>query len=370
MAKKIKGETTELVLTKQEQTQQERFKRVFDRQEKTRTAKEKQEKTKKSMEKQEEQFKLRQEQNANRNRFFWYSIAIGVLIVFLLILLSSVLDVGERLRSLGQPVEIGFYILVGLLIYFLILNPIRIIAFAPAFSVQRILEDGNTKPRSVYRKIAKNLIKSGNLTDEDIALIKEKNDGAEELKDALALIFNRTIKKQLNKIIINNAKTVMISTAISQNGRFDMLTVMVVNIKMVKELVVKCGFRPSFKNLSKLTVNVFTTALIAEGLEGLDFNEIFPTTTTGIFADIPFIKPITASLIQGISNGLLTARIGIVTRKFLLADGREITKSDIRKQSLKESVVILPQIISEGFVHFPERIKKMFSKENFDTGTL
>jgi len=317
--------------------------------------------------KEEKKKKEKKPKDPNKNRVFWYLIASGILLVFLLILLSSVLDVGERLRRVSEPVEIGFYVLVALLVYFLLINPIRIITIAPAFSVQALLDDTGLKSRFIYRKIANNLIKNGDLTNEDVALIKNNEQTTEELRKNLTAVFNKTIKKQLNKIILNSAKTVMISTAISQNGRLDMMTVMFVNIRMIKDLVVKCGFRPSYKNLSKLTVNVFTTALIAEGLEGLDFNEIFPNTTTGIFADIPFIKPITSSILQGISNALLTARIGIVARKYLLSDGKEITQSEIRKQSLKESILLLPQIIKEGLLNFPERIKKMFSKENFDS---
>jgi uncharacterized membrane protein YcjF (UPF0283 family) len=356
MAKKT---LEDLVHEQQEKNAKQRQERL----DKVEAQKAKKEKQKQDIIKQEEMFIEKREKDAKRNKFFWYSISIGILLVFLLMLLSSVLDVGERLRNISSYVEIGFYVLVGLLVYFLILNPIRIIVFAPSFSVQSILDDGETKPKAVYKKVARNLIRSGNLLPDDIELIKQTEHNTEEFREALTLIFHRTIKKQLNKIIIQNAKTVMISTAISQNGRLDMLTVMVVNIKMIKELVVKCGFRPSFKNLSKLTVNVFATALIAEGLEGLDFNELFPNTTTGIFADIPFIKPITSSIIQGISNALLTARIGIVARKYLLADGREITKTEIRKQSLKESISIMPQVVTEGLTNFPEKIRKMFTKE-------
>ena len=36
------------------------------------------------------------------------------------------------------------------------------------------------------------------------------------------------------------------------------------------------------KNLSKLTINVFTTALIAEGLENLDLNDILPSSTMNV----------------------------------------------------------------------------------------
>ena len=51
-------------------------------------------------------------------KIFWYAIAIGFILLFVLILLSSVLDVGERLRQVHPYVEYGFYGLAFLLVYF------------------------------------------------------------------------------------------------------------------------------------------------------------------------------------------------------------------------------------------------------------
>lgn len=294
---------------------------------------------------------------------FWYLIAIGVFFIFLLMLLSSVLNVGERLTTIHPYLAYGFYVLVTLVVYFLIINPIRIILIAPSFSVATVLDNKNPKTKAIYKRVAKNLLKENDITEKDKLLLRDSLKDQDKLQHALQIIFERTIKQSLNKIIVNNAKTVLISTAISQNGRLDMITVMVVNIKMIKELVIKCGFRPSFKNLSKLTINVFTTALIAEGLENINFDEMFPNSTTGIFQEIPFIKPITSSIVNGISNALLTARIGIVARRYLFSDGKAITKNEIRRLSLKESIAILPSIIKDAMFNFPERFKKMFTKK-------
>jgi len=60
-----------------------------------------------------------------RNKF-WILIGIGVSIVFLLIIVSSVISVGERLRSISQYLEYGFYGLSVILLWFLIINPLDI----------------------------------------------------------------------------------------------------------------------------------------------------------------------------------------------------------------------------------------------------
>ena len=295
-------------------------------------------------------------------KIFWYLIAIGFILLFMLMLLSSILDVGDRLRALSPYLEYVFYGVAALLVYFLILRPVHIILFSPSFSVETTLDQPSHRNYLMYKRVARRILSQDDLPDEEEGLLRDALDDAEKLKEALNHAFHHYIKKQMNKVIRKNAKTVMISTAISQNGRLDFFTVVAVNLKMIKELVVMCGFRPSFKNLSKLTINVFTTALIAEGLENMDIGDILPTSTMNTLTDIPFIRPMLSSVTQGISNALLTLRIGIVTRKFLFSDAKEITKEQIRRNALLEAAGMIPSVIADAFMSLPKRIAALFKK--------
>ena len=288
------------------------------------------------------------------------------MIILFLILISNIMDVGERLRRINVSVEIAFYIVSALVVYFLIINPIRIIIFSPTFQIQTVLDKDTRKTRKIYKKVAKNIIKKNKIDETAIAELRQSIKDPAELRLNLMKLYNDNVKKELNKIIIRNAKTVMISTAISQNGKLDMFTVLAVNLKMIKELVLECGFRPSFTNLGKLSVNVMVTALIADGLEDLNFNDLFPASTTVFLSDIPLIKPIMSSIMQGISNALLTLRIGLVTRRFLFSDLKEVSKKEIRREALKESIKMLPVIVKESIVVFPERIRSFFRKKTTD----
>ena len=301
----------------------------------------------------------------SRNKF-WILIGIGVVIIILMVVLSSVLSLGERLRNIHEYVEYAFYILSALLIYFLIINPIRVIVFAPTFSVVTVLDKHSPKATKTYKKVAKNLINNEIVTGSEAEKLTLAMKDKETLRVEINNIFETKIKKEINKIIIRHAKTVMISTAISQNGRFDMLTVLGTNIKMIKEIVASCGFRPSYAKLGKLSLNVLSTSLVAEGLEGLDFNDLFPTSTVSILNEIPLIKPIASSIIQGISNCLLTIRIGIITRRYLFTEYNEISKDLIRKQAIKESVQILPGVIKASLQFFPDKVKNIFAKKTKD----
>ena len=296
----------------------------------------------------------------------WYVLGIGSVIIILLFIVSSVINVGEkfeRIPKVGNYVEIGFYIIVALLVWLLVFNPIRVILTSPSLDVITTFDESSRKYNGLYKKVAKNIVKNNDLPEEDVKLLTEYKN-VTELRLNLQTVFDRTIKKQLNDIIISHAKTVMISTAISQNARVDMFTVYAVNLRLIKSLVEKCGFRPSYKNLSKLAMKVTTCALIADGLQSLSLDEILPKSALGPLQEIPFIKPIMSSVIQGTSNALLTLRIGMVTRKYLFKDGNDLTREDIRKSAWKESVKLIPLLVADVFTFVPKKAVKLFGKKN------
>lgn len=296
----------------------------------------------------------------------WIAVAVGVFIVLALIIIASVINVGEKLSAIHPYVAYGFYGVSGLLVWFLIINPIRIILLSPAFNIETVLDKPSRKRYLTYKKVAKNIIKNDDISEREKEKLKIAMKDPEELLAALQHLYNTTLKKKVNKVIFNHSKTVMISTALSQNGRLDFFATLTVNIRMIKEIVVTCGFRPSYKNLSKLTLRVFSTALIAEGLESIEFSELLPSSAQGFLKSIPFARVITDSLAQGISNGILTLRVGIVTRKYLFADSKELSKAAIRKGAFVETVKMIPSVIKEAFSSFPDKVKNIFRRKDKD----
>ena len=298
---------------------------------------------------------------------FWIAIAFGVIILFLLILVSSIIDIGERLANIHDYVAYGFYAVAFLLTYLLVINPVRIILVSPAFSIETVMDEKPSRRRYLtYKRVSKNLLERNEISQTEKDKLIEAINDPEALQKVLNEIYNSTMKKKMNQVIMRHAKTVLISTAISQNGRLDLFTVVVVNIRMIKELVQMCGFRPSYKNLAKLTINVFTTALIAEGLENINLNDILPTSTANMLGEIPLIKPVMSSIAQGITNGLLTIRIGVVTRKYLFADSKELSRKDIQKGAFMESLKMIPIVVKDSIIHFPQKFFDMFKRNKED----
>lgn len=302
---------------------------------------------------------------------FWVLIATGVIILFLLMLTSSILNIGDRLGTIliwELPlIEYLFYLLCAILIWFLIVNPIITILFSPSLSIATTLEKDSSKARKIYKNVSKNLLKNKTILSEEEITLLENFENYTELKEALNTVMSGSVKKEINRIIVKNAKTVLLSTAISQNSKLDLYSVISVNLKMIKEIVVTCGFRPNMKNLSKLTLNVASTALIAEGLESLKMEDVLPTSTIQALSNVPLLKPILSSVVQGVANALLTIRIGLVARGYLFTDAKNATKNSIRAEAFKDALILLPTVIGELLVFFPSKIVKLFTSKPAET---
>jgi uncharacterized membrane protein YcjF (UPF0283 family) len=295
------------------------------------------------------------------NKKFWYLIGIGVVVFFLIIVVSNVIDVGVRLREISKYLEYGFYGLSGILLYVLFVNPVRVILLAPTFSVEDIMDDEH-KRHGVYKKAAKQLLENPVLTEKDKeTLISVLND-KERLKPELANIFKTTIQSAINEVIKKNAKTVMVTTALSQNGNLDMLSVIGLNLRMIREITELTGFRPTLPKLAKLSLNVLMTSLIAEGLDDAEISEMLPNKVSEALTDVPFLKTISNSIMSGAANGLLTCRVGIVTQKYLFTDSDLLNKKEIRRYAVKESIKMMPNIVSAGLAAFPKGVYNMFKK--------
>lgn len=296
-----------------------------------------------------------------KRHILWFTIAFGMVVLFLLMLLSSVLDIGDRLSQINLYVSYGFYVLVFLLVYVLLLRPLHIIAFKKPLRLQLDAKDLKLKD---FLKMKKTLLSLSYIDD----TLKDKlkaNTTLETLSPVVTDMIQNVVKKEVMDIVKSHAKTVMISTAISQNGRLDFLTVVVVNIKMIAKIVEAIGFRPSYPELAKLIVQVMTMALVAEGLENIDLNDVLPQQTLNSIGDIPFIKPILSSTTQGISNALLTLRIGIVTREYLMPSNSQQVLN-IRKVAFLEAASLTPLVVGDALKIFPKTVFNLFKSNKSD----
>ncbi len=293
-------------------------------------------------------------------KHFWILLGVGSLITLGLIIVANALSVGRELSRLGAWVEYSFYGLLGLFIFVFILRPIHGILVAPAFQLPAL--NDNQAREKTYLKALKKLQKLDYLNDDDQLKIAQALKTKTDLKPVTQAMYQGPMRKEMDEIIIFHAKTIMTTTALSQNGSLDMLAVIATNLKMISKLVKATGYRPSYVHLSKLALNVTVTAMIAEGLEDVDVTEWMPSKISETITDIPLLRGATNSLFQGLTNGLLALRIGIITRRYLFQDPLVLNPKQLRIAAYKESFSLIPKLLKEGVFNVPRTFISLLAK--------
>lgn len=291
----------------------------------------------------------------------WILVGVGLFIIVLFILISNIIEVGIRLRNISIYLEYGFYGLSGILFFILIINPIRVILMSPTFTVDAMLSDSKEK-YIIYRNAAKVLLKGDTLSDSEKQLLTDSMNHPQNLRDALQKSFQGSIKTQTREAIVQNAKSVLITTALSQNGNLDMLSSLIINVRLIRKIVEISGFRPSYPYLIKLSANVLASSLVAEGIEEMDLSEVLPQKLGESITDVPFLKTISSSAIGGIANATLTCRVGLITERYLYNDNKLLNKKEIRKQAFKDTFVLMPTVIGDSLSFLPKGISKVITR--------
>lgn len=299
-------------------------------------------------------------------KFIIYLVAIAATILLLLYSFSKAIEIGSNLRETHVTLEIVYYVLLITIIYFLLLRPLFIVLFAPYYSINNFIDD-NIENNKGIRKKALALIKNNVLdkTTEEVLMNALNHKEKKVLNQRMAIIYNNQIKQKIDEIIVSSARDTMFLTAVSQSSFFDSLIVLMNNFRMVKRIVVLCGFRPSFFRLAKLYINIVASTLIADGLQKIDISSLISTSIQGTG------KVLTNSSVNGVINAFFMLRTGVLTRNYLYAKNPKKDRISLKNSAFVEASKLIPSFISElifgtvsGVVSTIGKVFKKEKKEN------
>ena len=287
---------------------------------------------------------------SNKKFFKYLFIASSVIIIIFLI--ASIISIYQFFYSFHPHAGYLSLAIILILLIIFIIKPVMQALLTPCFSLD-ISKSSKSKLNKInYRKlkkVAKNIIAvNKNVSDESKNKLREalKKD-QKTLSDTLKSIYDDEIKKDITKLTIQRASETLLATAISQNNNFDAFTTIIINIRLILQIVVRCGYHPTYPQLAKLIIKVMRNALIAYTLQSLHLEDIvingINKLVKGALNIIPGVNEIAKSLTQGAANALLTLRIGILTRKYLY---KEYSLQEEIRNSLDN--VILEDTISEA----------------------
>ena len=308
-------------------------------------------------------------------------------IAFLLWVVATVFKVGNNLKDISVYLQYFYYFVSLIVVYFLLIKPFLVVMFAPSFSLEKVNKklEGKQKRRVIaknyknLRKLASRLVKKNLVSEENKNLLNKELKRKEgdlvdkytSLKSIIDVCLNKDLKKDIRNIIIDSSKDTLYLTSISQNSFIDILVVVVNNFRLLKKIVIRCGFRPSFMRLLKFYINVSFSALIADGAQKMDVNSVFGGALKGL------AKPVVGSLLDGSVNAFFMLRTGFLARNYILDEcDDEESKKESRRSAIVDASSALPelaiqsviapvsQVVMNGMVNPTKKaVKGLFSKK-------
>ena len=351
----------------------------------------------------------------------------NLLIITLLFLGSFViLLLGEKIASLSHVAwaEYAFYTLLLVVFYVVVIRPVVRVHRAPQIPALSIDGEWNTAQLVAFgHKLADNC----NYIPKDKSCpelrklhqqrLREDLERYATSKEELVQIISKELKLRIeggelketsgpriedmysvriigiNRRIIEWAKSVFMITAISQNGKLDTVSVLYMNYKMIEDVIVASGFRPTRQQLFRQYVNILVTSLmtfvVSEVFKDMssvapfgsladqssdaasdidisdasvdtadvDLDDIGDTVSgdTGFLSILSNVKipgVVIGSICDGIVNSLMTLRIGYVTRNYLIDGMNSLNgikaKRKAKRAAVKEALKSLPKVVVVG----------------------
>ncbi len=310
-------------------------------------------------------------------------LIVGVTLALVAILvLGSIVSIGDKIGEFAGPVgELVFYGVIAVLLAIFIIVPLVKVWAAP--EMPALTTDDAQDPEALAKlghKLSANCgyLSDGKAREEHKASLVHDLKAADGNADAMRGLINDEIALRIkgsnelgvvgiDKRIREWSRTVFMVTAISQNSKFDSLSVIALNYKMIEDIILSSGFRPTRPQMFRIYARVLGTSLISmvasDAIDELGSDLAagsaagdIAVSGNGKFLDslhrlkIPEI--VLGSAVDGALNALLTLRIGYVTKAFILKGTKSLQDNQIRKEvkrkAIKDAYATLPAIISSS----------------------
>ena len=345
---------------------------------------------------------------------------------FVILLLGNIIIIGEKIASLSHVAwaEYAFYALILIVFYAVVIRPVIRVHRAPQIPALSIDGEWDTAQLIAFgHKLADNCnyipkdktcpglrkLHQQKIREDLERYATDKEELVQILSDELKLRIEGGELREasgpraedmhsvriigINRRIIEWAKSVFMITAISQNGRLDTVSVLYMNYKMIEDVIIASGFRPTRQQLFRQYVNILVTSLMTfvasevfkdmgsvapfesladqssdaasdidlsdAAVDGADVdpNDIGDTVSGGtgflsILSGVKIPGVVIGSICDGIVNSLMTLRIGYVTRNYLMDGMNSLNgikaKRKAKRAAVKEALKSLTKVVVVG----------------------
>ena len=326
---------------------------------------------------------------------------------FVILLLGNIIIIGEKIASLSHVAwaEYAFYTLILVVFYVVVIRPVVRVHRAPQIPALSIDGEWNTAQLVAFgHKLADNCnyIPKDKSCPELRKLHQQRLlEGLERYatsREELVQIISEELKLRIeggelketsgprtedmhsvriigiNRRIIEWAKSVFMITAISQNGKLDTVSVLYMNYKMIEDVIVASGFRPTRQQLFRQYVNILVTSLMtfvvsevfkdmgsvapfgsladqsSDAASDIDISDASVDAADVDLDDIGDTVSGDTGFLSILSN--VKIRIGYVTRNYLIDGMNSLNgikaKRKAKRVAVKEALKSLPKVVVVG----------------------
>ncbi len=265
--------------------------------------------------------------------------AISLLSLLLILpIISSVLNIGGALARWIPGSEWVFYGILLLILALILLKLIWPVLWQPAWPAR--LENCNLIQ---LRALARQQHKRGPLNHPDshdiqreLAALQQLSHAASERALRAAFSELRRSREGLTRSTIRqHALQAGLATAISRNQLLDFFMILALSAKLVKEVTLISGLRPSARQTLSLYLSLMRASYYAYYLDSISdyaFSSI-GRMASGAIESLPIIGQTSAMVANGMVNAVLVTRLGLIAEE--LVWGSEDHKLGLRKLTSK-----------------------------------
>ncbi len=155
-------------------------------------------------------------------------------------------------------------------------------------------------------------------------------------------------------VIKTTASTMFVTTAVSQNGRLDVLMVLAEQTLLIWRVVHIYNQRPALRDFGRLYANVAATLFVTGQLEDLDIREqVEPVIRAAAGSAVAGLVPglasvasiVTHSVLDGTANAYLTLRVGIICQTYCRST-TAVDRGKARRHASLAAASMLGSIVS------------------------
>ena len=280
------------------------------------------------------------------------ALVIALALFLLIVLAGGVITIGDKLAAATPVLAWAFYgILLAVLVWLVVIPTCRIFLAKPfpKLSVDSAAED-TPQLRGELKAFALSLADNlGDLPAEEAAArrgeLLAQLDRFYDLTELRGIIQGELDRRfaKAQEHIHQWAKTVFLVTTVSQVGRIDAITSLVINCRMIADVIRCSGYRPTWGQLGRQYARILATSLFSYYLsDTLDKVEVDPEMLhLKALSNMPLVGTVTKSLVDGTANTLLSLRIGHVTLAYLREGAQALSGKagvKVRRRAMLDAV--------------------------------